>query len=167
MTVNAEIRLNARVDEKGSGDLGTPQKIHSLAVAQMLINGTTEGKANLVFSDQRTISASGSENLDLAGGLTDAFGNAITFVEIVAIIVRAAAGNTNNVEVGGAASNAFATPFGDASDVVVIPPGGLMVLMAPNTGWGVTASTGDLLKIANSGGTTGVTYDILILGRDA
>lgn len=167
MPMSAEIRLNARVEETGTGDLGTPRKTHLLALTKLLTNGTTDGKANLVWSDQRTLAASATENLDLAGVLSGAFGATLTFAEIVAIIVRAADGNTNNVEVGGAASNAFATPFGDASDVVVIPPGGAMMLLAPNTGWAVTASTGDLLKIANSAGGTGVTYDILIVGRDA
>ena len=44
-------------------------------------------------------------------------------------------------------------------------PGGTLLLVAPNAaGYAVTAGTGDLLKVANSGGSTGVTYDIVIVG---
>jgi hypothetical protein len=39
--------------------------------------------------------------------------------------------------------------------------------MAPVSGWAVIAGTGDILKFANSGGTTGVTYDIVIVGTSA
>lgn len=131
-----------------------------------LTTGTTAGKADLVFTDTRTLTASSSENLDLAGTLTDVFGTTLTFVEVVAIYVKAAAGNTNNVVVGGAASNGFATPFGDASDTVKVAPGGVF-LLTNDAGFGVTAGTGDILKIANGGGSTSVTYDIVIVGRSA
>lgn len=131
-----------------------------------LTTGTTAGKADLVFTDTRTLTASSSENLDLAGTLTDVFGTTLTFVEVVAIYVKAAAGNTNNVVVGGAASNGFATPFGDATDTVKVAPGGVF-LLTNDAGFGVTAGTGDILKIANGGGSTSVTYDIVIVGRSA
>lgn len=132
-----------------------------------LLTGTTAGKADLMFSDTRTLSASSSEELDLAGGLSDPFGSSLTFVKVVAIMLIAAEGNTNNVVLGGAASNGFVGPFADSSDKIAVPPGGCVLLTAPSAGWTVTAATGDLLKIANSGGTTGVTYDLIIVGRSA
>lgn len=131
-----------------------------------LTTGTTAGKADLVFADTRTLTASSSENLDLAGTLTDVFGATLTFVEVVAIYVKAAAGNTNNVVVGGAASNGFVTPFGASTDTVKVGPGGVF-LLTNDAGFGVTAGTGDILKIANGGGSTSVTYDIVIVGRSA
>jgi len=69
------------------------------------------------------------------------------------------------VLVGGAASNQVATIFGATNDVLVIRPGGMFALTAPdNTGMAITASTGDLLKIANSSSGTSVTYTIVIIG---
>lgn len=134
----------------------------------LLADGTGANQADLVYSGTRTLSASGSEELDLAGGLEDAFGATLTFAKIKGILIKAASGNTNNVVVGGAASNAFQGPFGATNDTIAVKPGGQFLISAPNAaGWPVTAGTGDLLKIANSSGTTGVTYDIVIIGTSA
>lgn len=129
-----------------------------------LTDGTGANQAKNHWHDQRTLAASATENLDLAGVLTDAFGAVITFTKIKAIFVFAAAANTNNVEVGGAAANAF--PFlKDVTDVMPVRPGGIFLFTAPDVnGIAVTPATGDILKITNSGAGTGVTYDILIIG---
>jgi hypothetical protein len=149
----------------GANDISAPDQ--SFAVQELLqfAKGLGAGKADLVFADTRTLAASATENLDLSGVLTDAFGATLAFVQVVAILVKAHAANVNNVIVGGAASNAFLL-LADATDKVVIPPGGAFLLMA-DAGFGVTPSTGDLLKVANSAGTTGVTYDIVVIGRSA
>lgn len=153
---------------RGANDISTPEQKFATKERIALATGTTAGKADLVFSDTRTLAASASENLDLAGGLSDAFGAALTFAEVVAILVRASEANTNDVVIGGAASNAFSAPFGAATDKLVIKPGGYVLLVAPgDPAYPVTAGTGDLLKVANSAGSTGVTYDIIIVGRSA
>ena len=135
-----------------------------------LASGTGAGQADLVFSDTRTISASGNDDLDLAGGLTDALGTTLTFVKIKALVVTAAAGNTNNVLVGGDATNTFLTWVVAEGDAVILRPGASLALfagVADATGYAVTASTGDLLRITNSAGSTSVTYDIVIVGTSA
>lgn len=133
-----------------------------------LTNGTGANQADKVFSDQRTLSASSSESLDLAGSLTDAFGATITFARIKLIMISASSANANNVLVGGAASNQFINWVGDATDVVVIRPGGVFLLAAADaTAYAVTAATGDLLKVANSGSGTSVTYDVVLIGASA
>lgn len=127
-------------------------------------NGTGADQANQTFVDTRTLSASATENLDLAGGLTDAFGTTLTMTRIKAMVIQAARSNVNDVMVGGAASNAIAALFGDATDVARIKPGGMIMWVAPDaTGYPITATTADLLKIANSAGSTSVTYTIAIL----
>lgn len=130
-------------------------------------NGTANGKIDMVFTDTRTLTASSSEDLDLAGGVTDAFGATMTFAEVTTIILVPAATNTNDVVIGGAASTPFVGPFADATDKVKVQPGGLFVAHAPNAGWAVGAGTADLLKVANGGSGTPVTYDIYIFGRSA
>lgn len=129
-------------------------------------SGTGAGQADLFYVDTRTLSASGTEDLDLAGGLVDAFGATQTHVEVVALLVSAAAANTNNVLVGGAGSNAWSAIFGDATDTLVLKPGASVLLMC-DAGYAVTAGTGDLLKIANSSSGTAVTYTIAVVGRSA
>lgn len=127
--------------------------------------GAGARQANLVFADRRTLAASATEDLDLDGGLTDPFGGALVFKRIKAILIQAAAANTNDVIVGGAASNGFVGPFGAAAHTMAVKPGGMLMIAAPTAaGWPVTASTADLLKVANSGGGTGVTYDVILVG---
>ncbi|MFC8583294.1 hypothetical protein ACFUGD_01775 [Streptomyces sp. NPDC057217] len=135
-----------------------------------LADGTGAGKADRVWTATRTLAASASEDLDLAGVLTDAFGATVSFAKIKALMVSAAPGNVNNVIVGGASSNGFITWVGGATHTVTVRPGGALALMAGDadaTGYAVTAATGDLLKIANSGSGTSVTYSIAIIGTSA
>lgn len=133
-----------------------------------LANGAGAGQADRVWADRRTLAASASESLDLAGTLLDAFGDAATFVRVKAIIVRAADANTNNVTVGGASTNAFVGPFGAATHTVSVRPGGMVAFACRDaTGWPVTAGTGDLLQLANSAGGTTVEYEIIVIGCSA
>lgn len=136
---------------------------------QMLYStGTGAGSADRIWHDQRTIAPSGTDDLDLAGVLTDVFGATVTFVRVKALIVAAAAGNTNNVIVGNAATNGFITWVGGATNTVTVRPGGFLALAASDaTSYAVTAGTGDLLRIANSGAGTSVVYDIVVIGASA
>lgn len=164
-TLTANLRVSAVASYASGQDAGSAKYDLPYQKLMAFVDGAGLGAAQKMWFDQRTIAASGSENLDLSGVLVDAFGNTLALTKVKALLFFAAAGNTNNVVVGGAASNAFATPFGDATDTVSVKPGGMLLLVAPDAaGYAVTAATGDILKVANSGGTTGVTYDVLILG---
>ncbi len=128
-------------------------------------NGTGINQCNEMWSDTRTLTASSTESLDLSGVLVDDFGDSVAFTSIKAILVSASAENTNNVVIGGAASNAFGGWVNDTSDKIVVHPGGIFCIVAPDAaGYPVTADTGDLLKVANSSSGTSVTYDIVIYG---
>jgi hypothetical protein len=131
--------------------------------------GTGAGQADLLWTDNRTLAASATESLDLAGGsLVDPFGNTVTFARVKVLLALADAGNTNDVLLGGAAANAWATWAGDVTDIARVKPGGVFLAAAPGaTGYPVTAGTGDLLKVANSAGGTPVTYRIVLLGASA
>lgn len=146
-------------------DLGTVTHDVAWSPSYNFTDGTGANQAKVIVTDTRTLAASASEDLDLAGGMTDAFGNAITFAKVKAIAVQAAAGNTNDVVIGGASATQVSTIFGDVSDTIKVKPGGLMLLVAPDAnGYSITAGTADLLKIANSSSGTGVTYTITVIG---
>lgn len=133
-----------------------------------LASGTGAGQADVLFTDTRTLAASASETLDLTGSLVDALGATVTMARVKGIVIAAAAGNTNDVIVGGAASNGFATPFGDPTDKVKVKPGGILALFTPDaTAYAVTAGTGDLLQVANGAAGTSVSYDVIIIGASA
>lgn len=164
MAVSANIDVNIRGTLLGSNDLGSPNMPFELVDRTTFTPGTGNGQANIVFADTRTIAASSNDDLDLAGVLSAVFGGTITFATIRAIMVRAAAANTNNVVIGAAASNQFVGPFGAATHTVILRPGDEFLITNRNAGWSVTAGTGDLLRIANSGSGTPVVYDIIIIG---
>lgn len=166
-TLNTVVKASIEGTYKNLLDLSTP--VDSLAKLSRieLANGTGAASADLLWHDQRTLAASGSESLDLAGSLVDSYGATLTFVEVRAILVSAAAANANNVQVTRPASNGW-PGFLAAGDGLIVPPGGVFLLASPtDAAWPVTASTGDLLGIANSAGGTSVTYDIVIVGTSA
>lgn len=134
---------------------------------QDFLTGTGAAQGDLLYAATRTLTASATEDLDFAGVLTDAFGTVLTFARIRALMVSAAAGNVNNVNVTRPASNGI-TLFNAASGGLSVRPGGTFLFVAPDaTGQVVTASTGDLLTFTNSGSGTSVTYDIAVIGASA
>jgi hypothetical protein len=164
---NTSIAVSVSAIQSKSLDLGDATFPVSLTQAISLLNGTGGGQADLIFTDTRTVTASSNESLDLAGSLTDAYGATITFARIKAIIVVAASGNTNDVQVTRPASNG--TPlFIAAGDGIALAPGDFFAWASSGaTGKVVTASTGDLVNFANSSSGTSVTYTVIIIGASA
>jgi hypothetical protein len=167
--MSSALSLAATVTQTKALDLTTTTDPLQFRRAVNLTDGTAAGQANKVFHDRRTLAASATEDLDLAGVLLDAYGAAITFARVKGIIISAAAANANNVVVGNATSNGWATLL-SATGTVTLRPGASFCAFAgaaDGTGWAVTAGTGDLLKVANSGAGTSVEYDIVIVGASA
>lgn len=166
MGATTTLTSSVSVTETGTHDNGTPTLTHAFSARTTIATGTSNSQNDIVWSDQRTITASSSETLDLSGGLTGAFG-AVTFVEVASISVYADSANTNNVIIGAAASNQFVGPFGAGTHTIALAPGAMIALKAPAAGWAVANGSTDNLKIANSGAGTDVTYKICITGRSA
>lgn len=161
--VNASIDVIISATQIGTADLGNPTVNAAFAETSQFVQGNGAlGTADVMFKDTRTLAASATENLDLAGVLLDAFGAVATSAEVVAIFIKAAAANVNSVIIGNVV-NGFVGPLGATGTYTVSP--GDYYLAVSEAGWAVTAATADLLKIANSGAGTSVTYDILIIGR--
>ena len=167
MALTSTITAKIAATQTAASDLGTSSFPLAYSESNSLANGTAASQADLLFSDTRTLSASGTEDLDLSGSLSDAFGNTLAFVKVKSILIVASSDNTNDVQVEPAAANGFLGPFAAVGDQLDIPPGGSIMLNAPVNGWTVTAGSGDLLTITNSAGTTSVEYDIVIVGTSA
>ena len=169
MAVTATLALNVTGSQTSALDLGTVTFPFSASGGVSYTSGTGAGAVDMVFTDERTLSASATEDLDLAGSLTGALGTTLTFARIKAILITAAAGNTNNVQVTRPSSNGV--PFlMAAGDGIALRPGAGFCWVtgtADATGVAVTAGTGDLITVTNSGGTTSVTYKVVILGCSA
>lgn len=170
MSLNSKLAVTISADHLKALDLADGKVALSKVYQAILTSGTGVGQADLLFHDTRTLSASATENLDLAGSLTDAFGATLAFVKVKALVFVAASTNTNNVIVGGDVTNTFFPMFGAETDSLILRPGMTFALICgvgDSAGLAVTASTADLLKVTNSAGTTGVSYDVYVFGTSA
>lgn len=167
MAVKAELIARLTATQTGAADF-SPQRF-SPTVEKVLsfTSGTLAGQADILFTDRRTLAASANEDLDLAGALADAFGATINAAKVVAILVVAAAANTNNVVIGDATQPI--PLFGGTNPTFAVKPGGFFFVAAPALAGllSVGAGSTDDLKVTNSSSGSSVTYDIAILARSA
>ena len=125
----------------------------NFSFAQQYTNGTGLGKANRVFVQRYTVAFGTPLDLDLAGGLTDWYGNTITFTKIkcfgVGVPYATVGGTAPAVLLGCPASNGFVAWLGDKSDLVRVPNGFAHILGGDGAsgGFAVTAGTGDIMEI--------------------
>jgi hypothetical protein len=141
------------------GKANLPARVRSLT------HGTGSGQANKWHLSQRTLATTTFDLLDLAGGLTDYKGAAITFTKIkrvyVAIVdpsssksLRVGPQNQSNAGQfgwGGTGATVYQTVYTDWDDY------------EPYAGWTVTAGTGDIYPIYNPSAGS-VTYVLFVLG---
>lgn len=167
---------NTSVGFSVAGTLNNPLTLGVVATAALsmsqsyaLTTGTAAGQADKIYAATRTITASSNDDLDLAGVLVDALGATITFARVKALVIRAAATNVNNLILGGSASNPVTTILGGTTPTLTIRPGGGLCLFSGTdaTGYVITASTADILRLTNGGAGSSVTYDIVIIGASA
>lgn len=164
MTIeSARLQMSFDAIQINTLDVTTGRATTAINTVWNLSDGTGADQAKAVFTDTRTLTGSATEDLDLAGVLTDAFGSTITAVKLKAIMITAAAANTNSVQVTRPASNGVPL-FMAAGDGVSLSPGAGFCAVFPNAaGIAVTASTGDLITVTNSAGSTSVIYTVAIL----
>lgn len=138
-----------------------------------LSNGTGAGAAQKVYAATLTISASTTTNLDLAGSLTDLFGNVITFSKIKVIYVELDTTTTaSSILVGGHATLALAnwitsadTLDNDQPAIRVRNNGVFMLACRDATGYAVTATTEDMLSIENEDASNAATVNVCLIGE--
>lgn len=128
--------------------------------------GTGAAAADVLWQDINTLAASANTDVDLSGALTRATGGTSVFAKVSGLYIAADAANTNDVLVGAAATNPWATWL-NATGTLRFRPGAWMVFGVGDldtTRYAVTATTADLLRFANSGAGTSVTYRVAIIG---
>jgi hypothetical protein len=158
------VSLNVNLNQVAALDFGSTTFVVDKRWATTYTTGAAAGAINRLFTDTRTLAASGTEDLDAAGVLVDAAGQTLTFARLKVICIAASSANTNNVQVTRPASNGVPI-FMAASDGIAVTPGSRICLDFPTaTGIPVTAGTGDLITITNSAGSTSVTYEVLLAG---
>lgn len=165
MPLNSNVAATISIDLTGSAGVGgaVPYFNKPKASDIVLSDGSGNNQVNKVFSSNRTVLTAANDDLDLAGVLTDPFGVALTFATVKVIVIRADPANTTILTVSPGPTNGFVGPFGASTHTVAVRPGGVVMFAAPQTGYTVTAGTGDILRIANAAGASAI-YTIEILG---
>jgi hypothetical protein len=164
-TLTSAVNVAVQATLAKTGTLSTPKDILSKAIQKEFANGTGSGQADKIFRDQRTLTTGQTEDLDLAGVLTDPFGAIVTFAKVKVIMIENLS-TARTLTVGGASTFQFVNWVGGATHTINIPPGGFFAISAPAAGFAVTAGTGDLLKIANDAGSSCI-YNIIIIGTSS
>lgn len=167
MAATLSTKVNLQIDAILQNLVGVANVQANLSRGSLtsMASGTGANQADKVYSETKSIVASGTYDLDLAGVLLDAYGAVITFARVKLIAVFADAGNTNNVLIGAAAATQFIGPLGSATDKINVRPGGVSVNFAPDaTAWPVGAGATDFLRFTNSAAGTSVLFDIVIVG---
>jgi hypothetical protein len=165
MTLTAKFTLSIVAQQSSALDLTSPEADVAKSYTDSFANGTGANQAQEIFSDSRTITGSGTDNLDLSGTLTDALGATVAFTGVKAIVIR----NTGTVQirVGKKISNGFAGPYDQTAGALghIVEPGGTYFVSNPSAaGWAVTAATADLLSVENLSASAAA-YDVIIVGK--
>lgn len=160
---NVTVRLSFDALTENSLDLGGLAS-HRLpkSYQNVYTNGTGNNQANRFYGDQITINAASTVSVDFAGGLANPLNGNESISTVKELILSAPATNPGVVKVGGNA-NAFDS-FLEAGGVLLLPPGGKIVLSAPLAGFAVTAGTGDILDFENEDVSDPATVDIILVG---
>lgn len=165
MPLNVNIAATMQIDQTGSATIGgaIPMFSKGKTADVSLTDGSGSNQANKCYVATRTVLTAANDDLDLAGVLLDPLGNLLNFATIKGIVIRADPANTTNLTVSPAPANGFLGPFGASTHTLQLRPGGVLSFAAPQTGWTVTAGTGDLLRVANAAGAS-ANYTIEIVG---
>jgi hypothetical protein len=150
MTLRARILTDFDILVTSALDLGAVSVPMQQQFRQAFDTGGGQDQAQIAFGDQRPLTASQTDTLDLAGGLTGGLGGALTFTALKELFLWADPTNTGDLRVGKALANCFVGPFGASAIGILLPPGGIIHLRNPTAaGWAVTAGTGDLMTVEN------------------
>lgn len=159
-TLSATLKATFAGTLQNIGDLSTGEDRFSWSLRQIFAASGGDVVADQFWSDSRD-AANTTDSLDLAGALTNKFGESITLTKVKLIIIKAGTTNTVDIEV---TMPADGIPiFKTAADAVLLKPGGLFVYLAPAAaGIAVGAGATDQLDLTAAAGTA--LYDILIAG---
>jgi hypothetical protein len=165
VAVTATVSQSVAITETGTTNFpGVSLSVApAIKFSQTFTSGTGTNALDKKWCDRRTIAASGADTLDLAGVLTNEYGATVTFGHVRVMAFKADSANTNDVWVGGAAANRFNSFLKDSS-VIVLHPGYMNTLSGHLGGYPVSAGSADKALVKNSGGTTGVTYEVCFGG---
>ena len=127
-------------------------------------SGTNANQMSTLFRDAGTLTNGQDRTFDLAGSVTNSFGDVLTFEKVNFLAFAADGDNVDPINIGAAG---VATPFDswltDTNAAIIVRPGGFVLLTAPDL-TGYNANEGNL-RILNTG-TNDAEYQIYIGGSE-
>lgn len=163
-TVTAKVAISIGATLAGTPDLGAGRVEFDVGGVSDVANGVANGQANIAWFDVRTLASGANETIDLRA-LTNAFGEAVAFLEVGDIVIEADEANTTNLTFGNGPTEAWVPPWGDATAAMVLTPGTRVGFHKP-AGYAVVNDSADKLYAVNGSGAS-ATYRIGILGRSS
>jgi hypothetical protein len=165
--LSSSLSISGRFTLTNALDLSTPKDDLSYSFSDTLTTGTGLDSADRLWHDTRTLSATTAEDIDLAGVLTDGLGATVTFAKIKGLIIENTSSTSGCILNVGNGTAGISSWVGNVNDICKIGPGGILLLWNPSlAGYVVTATTADILKIENLGGSS-VDYKIILIGTSA
>lgn len=134
-----------------------------------MANGTgSTTTADRVYFATLTIAASGTSSADLAGGVTDVYGNTITMARVKWMFVWHTNTTTATDVSFGNATNPMANWISTATVTVKILNNGVFIIGAPGaTGYALTGGSADAVKVTNNDGANSATVKWAFVGSTA
>ena len=161
MALNGRINLTVDATLTRALDLTTARDALRYVLDEPFTDGSGDGQAQYIWHDQRTIATSANDDLDLAGVLTDAFGQAIMFAKVRALLIRNRSA-VATLTVGPAAASGVTGFLGTGE---VLPVGATKLLVCNKAAsWTITAGSADKIRITNNSAVAVASYDIVVVG---
>ena len=150
-TVSGQLTVSLSLLHQSTNALSTAKEtLPSSFINQTFATGSGSNQINQIWYGSRTIAASGVDNIDIAGGITDSFGTVVSMMHVRFIAISATATNSGDIAVGGPVSNGVTIYFGTTNDTVRIPPAGaLLWFCATTSAWSNAVGSADVLQITN------------------
>jgi len=174
MALSANVTCN--IDANQTKSIGPSDNTASLRVGKTngFKNAYASTSDNTVYSSSNAIAASGSLSIDLAGSLTDLYGDAAVFSSVYSVLIVNHSGSpiggqtatTADIAITG---NFLTTAFGASSSWPLKATSGKYskLLFDEPAGISITASTADTITITNSSATAIAYVDVIIVGAVA
>jgi hypothetical protein len=166
-TLTAKIGLTFATMYTGTGvdTFSYPVDQMNLSRTIDFTTGTGANQVNVVFHDSRSLADDVNEVLDFHGGaLTDPLGTALTMDKLKVLYIKNT-GTLTDIKIGGGADPI--PLFANASDILLIKPGGTFVYAAPDANGLSVVDGNDLNILHGGGGTAAAIYEIIAIGVNA
>jgi hypothetical protein len=160
----ATFGISASATMSKTEEMSTLTDVLSKIMNQTFALGTGANQVNGLFHDTRTLADGANETLNFlaAGSLEDKLGEAMDLDILKAFVVK---NNSADASLIVGATGAGQMPiFGATTERVILPPGGVMVVTAPDVN-GIDVSSAASMKFEHDGtGVDTLDYDLIVAG---